>query len=49
MSVFLRNMEPLMDHYHEINSTIILHLQLIQEGKLAFAVKSMCTSTGLPL
>ena len=34
---------------HELSSTIILSLPLIQEGQLPISGERMCTSTGLPL
>ena len=34
---------------HEIISTVILSLPLIQEGQLSVSGERMCTSTGLPL
>ena len=34
---------------HEIFSTVILYLLLIQEGRLSVSGERMCTSTGQPL
>ena len=50
-----RKFESRLDHItvveidHEIISTVILSLPLIQEGQLSVIGESMCTSTGYPL
>ena len=38
-----------MEIDHEIFSTVILSLSLIQEGQLSVSGERMCTSTGSPL
>ena len=38
-----------MEIAHEIFSSVILFLRLIQKGQLSVSDKGMCTSTGLPL